>query len=376
MDRLIYRFFLLLCLVFTIYTLLIWRTEGNLDILLLIFLFFTIVLILFVMMERKKSYQIMKKQKEEITMYQLYTKPMEDLVREIRAKQHEFDNHMNAILHMHLAISDYDLLVKEQSKYIKEIYDDRSRQYYSLLCISDKVLAGFLYSKIVSAPEGITIDLHVEQNEIFSKASEHDMIEVAGTLIDNAIEDCVIERKRMEAERMETDQAKAGQTEAGKVKAERMEAERIETGRTKAERIEAERIETGKIKAEWKEAKRMNAKQMEDGRMKMDRIKIESAEIELGRDGYSEREKRCIKMEIGSQNDKMIFAIWNEHTPLSIEEMSHFFEKGYSTKGGGVRNRGLGLYNAKNITKKCHGSLTVGMEQMDGKEYICFRVEM
>lgn len=351
MDRLIYRFFLLLCLVFTIYTLLIWRTEGNLDILLLIFLFFTIVLILFVMMERKKSYQIMKKQKEEITMYQLYTKPMEDLVREIRAKQHEFDNHMNAILHMHLAISDYDLLVKEQSKYIKEIYDDRSRQYYSLLCISDKVLAGFLYSKIVSAPDGITIDLHVEQNEIFSKASEHDMIEVAGTLIDNAIEDCVIERKRMEAERMETEQAKAGQTEAGKVKEKRMEAERME-------------------------AKRMYAKQMEDERRKMDGIKIEPAGIELRRDGKSEREKRCIKMEIGSQNDKMIFAIWNEHTPLSIEEMSHFFEKGYSTKGGGVRNRGLGLYNAKNITKKCHGRLTVGMEEMDGKEYICFRVEM
>ena len=48
--------------------------------------------------DRRKKIEILE---NEIRSYQMYIKPLEELVREIRARQHEFDNHMNAILNMH-----------------------------------------------------------------------------------------------------------------------------------------------------------------------------------------------------------------------------------------------------------------------------------
>ena len=66
------------------------------------------------------------------------------MIKDIRARQHEFDNHMNAILNMHVTIDTYDELVKAQSAYGKSIYDDKVRSDPALLRISDKILAGFI----------------------------------------------------------------------------------------------------------------------------------------------------------------------------------------------------------------------------------------
>ena len=118
---------------------------------------------------RRKKIEILE---NEIRSYQMYIKPLEELVREIRARQHEFDNHMNAILNMHYMIDNYDELVKAQSEYIKELYTEDSRQLIALLKISDKILAGFLYSKILSAKPYINIDLEVKSLDIISSISE------------------------------------------------------------------------------------------------------------------------------------------------------------------------------------------------------------
>ncbi len=279
MNKGVYRFLCFLLLIFTLYTIFSCWSYGELiDSKILLFFLLSLITLIFVAIERKKNYDILAKQEKELQMYRLYTKPLEELVKEIRAKQHEFDNHMNAILNMHLTIDNYNELVKEQSKYVKEIYDDHSRQFINLLKISDKVLAGFLYSKILESPPYLQFDIHVEGKTILTQASEHDMIEVVGTLIDNAME-------------------------------------------------------------------------------------------------ASAEGNNKIKMVVGSKNDKLIFEIWNMHPAISVEEISHFFEKGYSTKTKGG-NRGLGLYNAQTITKRCQGELTVSMEQMNEANYICFRVEM
>ena len=94
---------------------------------------------------RRKRIEVLE---NEIRTYQMYIKPLEELVREIRAAQHEFDNHLNAILNMHYTIDNYDELVEAQSKYIQNMYSEDTRQLTALLKISDKILAGFLYSKI------------------------------------------------------------------------------------------------------------------------------------------------------------------------------------------------------------------------------------
>lgn len=230
---------------------------------------------------RRKKIEILE---NEIRSYQMYIKPLEELVREIRARQHEFDNHMNAILNMHYMIDNYDELVKAQSEYIKEMYTEDSRQLIALLKISDKILAGFLYSKILSAKPFINIDLEVKSLDIISSISEHSLIEIIGTLVDNA---------------------------------------------------------------------------------------FEAATEDLPN----------VKMVLASSHHKIVFEISNETRNLTLEQVSKFFDKGYSTKNEQRASKfenkhGVGLYNARKLSQKYGGDLTVALDYVGDKQIITFRAEL
>ncbi len=230
---------------------------------------------------RRKKIEILE---NEIKTYQMYIKPLEGLVKEIRARQHEFDNHMNAILNMHYTIDNYDDLVTAQSQYISEMYRDDSRQLLSLLKISDKILAGFLYSKILSAPDYINVNMEVRGLDILSSVSEHDLIEIIGTLVDNAFDACTKERNTVD-------------------------------------------------------------------------ILLETA------------------------GHKLAFQISNRVSGLTLEDIGHFFDRGYSTKehdsaSALTSTHGVGLYNAKKIAERYNGTLTVSLDFVEEEQNIVFRVEM
>lgn len=230
---------------------------------------------------RRKRIEVLE---NEIRTYQMYIKPLEELVREIRASQHEFDNHLNAILNMHYTIDNYDELVEAQSKYIQNMYSEDTRQLTALLKISDKILAGFLYSKIISAKSYIDVDVQVKSLDIISSISEHSLIEIIGTLVDNAFEAATEERNK-------------------------------------------------------------------------------------------------VTICLDSAVNKMVFEISNETANLTLEEVSHFFDKGYTTKKAElseniVGKHGVGLYNARKISKKYGGDLTVSLEGKNDNQIITFRVEI
>lgn len=231
--------------------------------------------------DRRRRIETLEK---EIRSYQMYIKPLEELVREIRARQHEFDNHMNAILNMHYTIETYDELVKAQSEYIQELYTEDSRQLIALLKISDKILAGFLYSKILSAKSYINVDLEVKSLDIISSISEHSLIEIIGTLVDNAFEAATEDRPN-------------------------------------------------------------------------------------------------IKISLASSHHKIIFEISNETENLTLEQVSRFFDKGYSTKNEKRESKfeskhGVGLYNARKLSQKHGGDLTVALDYLEDKQIITFRAEL
>lgn len=189
-KRCFYRVFCILSLVALVYLAIDFHMHGRLDWKLSCLFLLFIVVIFWGLLDWMRNEQMIHSQEKELRTYQMYIQPLEELVKEIRARQHEFDNHMNAVLNMHITISDYDELVKKQSEYIKEVRLDDSRKYVNLLKISDKILAGFLYSKIVNAPENVHVQLNVENFEVISPVPEHDLIEVVGTLVDNAFEAC------------------------------------------------------------------------------------------------------------------------------------------------------------------------------------------
>ncbi|WP_289301905.1 sensor histidine kinase [Sporofaciens musculi] len=196
--KFLYRIFCVLAMLVSVYLIVDFLVSGTFD-----YRIFTMFLLLTVVeiwgiIDWRRNYLLMQQKESELKLYKHYIRPLEELVKEIRAKQHEFDNHVNAILNMHLTVNDYEELVARQSAYITEVIrDDDSRRYLPLLRISDKVLAGFLYSKIVRAPSFIKTEVEVKSLEIISGISEHHLIEIVGTLVDNAYEACTKEMNRV-----------------------------------------------------------------------------------------------------------------------------------------------------------------------------------
>ncbi|MGN1166392.1 MAG: sensor histidine kinase [Lachnospiraceae bacterium] len=196
--KFLYRIFCVLALLVSVYLIVDFLISGTFDYRVFLMFLLMVVVIIWGIADWRKSYLIMQKQETEIKLYQHYVQPLEELVKEIRIKQHEFDNHLNAILNMHLTVDNYEELVMRQSAYITEVIrDDDSRQYLPLLRISDKVLAGFLYSKIVRSPSFVKTEVEVKSLEIISGISEHHLIEIVGTLVDNAYEACTEEKNQV-----------------------------------------------------------------------------------------------------------------------------------------------------------------------------------
>lgn len=196
-KKFFYRIFCILALLIAIYLLVDLKITRTLDPRIILLFLLLFVMVVWGIIDWKMNYDVIRKQEEELKMYQLYIQPLEELVKEIRARQHEFDNHMNAVLNMHLTVDNYEELVERQSLYIKEAIDTDAKEYLSLLRISDKILAGFLYSKIISVKGNVRTILDVRQMEIVSKVSEHDVIEMIGILIDNAYEACTGENQKV-----------------------------------------------------------------------------------------------------------------------------------------------------------------------------------
>lgn len=195
--KFLYRIFCMISLAVAVYLIVELKISQTLDMRMTVVFILLFVVIIWGIVNWSSQYSVIQKQEEELRMYQLYIQPMEELVKDIRARQHEFDNHMNAVLNMHLTVDTYEELVDRQSAYRKDLKTDDNRKYLPLLRISDKVLAGFLYSKIVSTKEYIQTELEVKNLAILSGTSEHSVIEIVGTLVDNAFEACTQERNQV-----------------------------------------------------------------------------------------------------------------------------------------------------------------------------------
>ena len=187
-SKLLYRTLCTISLVIGLYLVTDLMFSGTLNVKMIIVFILVMTGIIWGAVDWKLSSDLIRNQEQELKMYRLYIQPLEELVKEIRARQHEFDNHINAILNMHLTVDNYEELVEKQSQYILEIRRDSASKFLPLLRISDKVLAGFLYSKIVSAPENVDTDAEVRNWQILSRTSEHSLIEIVGVLVDNAYE--------------------------------------------------------------------------------------------------------------------------------------------------------------------------------------------
>lgn len=133
-------------------------------------------------------YRIKYQEKQaELEAYKTYSVAFSDLITQIRARQHEFDNHISALCNLHCICKDYDELVSEQSKYAKDVIGNN--RFHRLLVSGNPVIAGFLYGKLSSIQEqGIEVTYTFHISEFTSKIPVYLVVELIGNLLKNAVE--------------------------------------------------------------------------------------------------------------------------------------------------------------------------------------------
>lgn len=134
------------------------------------------------------KYKIRSNQVEtELKMHKLFAESFQGLIEDIRLRQHEFDNHINAIYSLHYTCRSYEELVKAQNEYSNAVI--KENRYNKLLKAGSPLLIGFLYGKFVEIERlGITISYQVNVGDFNIDVPAYKLVEILGNLIKNAVE--------------------------------------------------------------------------------------------------------------------------------------------------------------------------------------------
>ena len=123
----------------------------------------------------------------ELNAYKLYEESYKNLINEIRIRQHEFNNHINAIYNMSSIYRTYEELVENQKKYCEELESDN--RYGQLLKLGNTVVIGFLYGKLLEAErKNINVIYEVRCMMLETGIPMYKLVEILGNLINNAID--------------------------------------------------------------------------------------------------------------------------------------------------------------------------------------------
>ncbi|PKM94152.1 MAG: hypothetical protein CVU84_11870 [Firmicutes bacterium HGW-Firmicutes-1] len=116
-----------------------------------------------------------------------YMPVIDELISDIKARQHDFKNHLQALNMMIFAAKDKEDLLIRYEKYTGEIAS--KDELNEFLKYNNRVVSGFLYGK-KSQAEAMNIKFSVQILEpVFeSKLYDYEWIELFGIFIDNAIE--------------------------------------------------------------------------------------------------------------------------------------------------------------------------------------------
>lgn len=164
--------------------------EGVLkDIIVVATLSMTIIYINFFLMNNGIRNQI---EEQKLLTFEKYLPVIDELMSEIRAKQHEFDNHIQALSMIATTSEDYETIMDSMKKYIKDI--ESFTDTTNLIKLNNKVLAGFLYSKLKKSKEmNIKFLVNIKDFGFKTNLKDYELIEVIGNLIDNGFETGVID---------------------------------------------------------------------------------------------------------------------------------------------------------------------------------------
>jgi two-component system sensor histidine kinase AgrC len=133
------------------------------------------------------SFRVMRYRYEE-RLRKKYFKAFESVIEQIRNRQHKFQNHLDAIYSLHNIYDKYEVLVEEQKKYLQKLTDYEMPA--EVMALKNPILIAHVYEKITEAQEsGLRMRMKLKCDLEKCEMDEIHMIEILGTLFDNAIQD-------------------------------------------------------------------------------------------------------------------------------------------------------------------------------------------
>ncbi|MBO5450770.1 MAG: GHKL domain-containing protein [Lachnospiraceae bacterium] len=162
------------------------KVIVNWDLLVFLLLFLLIIILIIVKLEKERIQK--NKFIEYLQQYEQYNEVYKDLISDIRHRQHDFDNHIQALYSMSISCENIEELRNEQKKYLDELLEDKHS--YNLLKESvSSVLTAFLYFKLREVEEkGMNIYYNIHIDRLEKIIPFPDIVELVGNLLDNAVE--------------------------------------------------------------------------------------------------------------------------------------------------------------------------------------------
>lgn len=124
---------------------------------------------------------------EQNRAYEVYLPIVNELVDEIRMRQHDFDNHIAALKAVLESKKETQTAVDKVEEYINEI--DQSFSNVHLLKMKNRIIAGFLYTKVKqSREENIKFEILIDDCSITTEMKDYELLDILSILVDNAFE--------------------------------------------------------------------------------------------------------------------------------------------------------------------------------------------
>lgn len=146
---------------------------------------FVIIINFWIVYEQSNSV----KREKRVDAIEQYLPVIDEMVSEVRARQHEFNNKLLAITSIVETADDLTSMKEQIRIYTKNVV--MVDKLNEVLLSDSKVIAGFLYTKMKLAElKKIQMKTKVHMNFQQIHVEEYEIVEVLGVLLDNAIEAC------------------------------------------------------------------------------------------------------------------------------------------------------------------------------------------
>lgn len=178
---------LILIIIMAVLSILNYKWTPKIEILYYIVFGISIVLIAITVIDIGRNKIKVKEAEAELRLHKLYEASFQELIDEIRGRQHEFDNHINAIYSQHRLYKTYDELVAAQQKYCDVIVEEN--HFNKVLSKGNPVILGFLWSEFSKMKKaGISVEYEINIGNLECSMPIHKMVELLGNLLNNAME--------------------------------------------------------------------------------------------------------------------------------------------------------------------------------------------